>query len=244
MRACLDVLRLEEPLSAGWIDVPLDSLVDLAASKIVALVERGAPRDFLDIFNVCQAGLFSIAECWELWRRRQMLAGSDVDMYRARLPIETHLERIALHRPLEKIDDAQQREQAQGVRKWFLSEFLGVGACPDGSSFAHRVEGMNNHPWLDGALYPDTAIPETLETLSERVDFFARLCAAWDFGLLPEAVTIDEIRRKEWRPAVEACRLLTSPAYHLLRRWHGLSPLPWLGQQVALIRGDPCLAQV
>jgi len=111
--------RLEEPVSAGWIDIPLDSLVDLAASKMVALVERGAPRDFLDIFSVCQAGLFSIAECWELWRRRQMLAGSDVDMYRARLAIETHLERIALHRPLEKIDDAQQREQAQGVRKWF-----------------------------------------------------------------------------------------------------------------------------
>ena len=35
-------VRLEEPVSAGWIDVPLDSLVDLAASKMVALVERGA----------------------------------------------------------------------------------------------------------------------------------------------------------------------------------------------------------
>lgn len=118
--------RLEEPVSAGWIAVPLDSLVDLVASKMVALVERGAPRDFLDIFSVCQAGLFSIAECWALWRRRQMLAGSDVDMYRARLAIETHLERIALHRPLEKIEDAQQRQQARQVREWFLGEFRQV----------------------------------------------------------------------------------------------------------------------
>ena len=103
---------------------------------------------------------------------------------------------------------------------------------------------MNNYSWLDGALYPDTDIPDTLDTLAARVDFLARLCAAWDFGLLPDAGTIEEILREEWRPAVEACRLLTSPAYHLLRRWHGLSPLAYLGQQIALIRDDPCLAQV
>jgi len=79
-------------------------------------------------------------------------------------------------------------------------------------------------PWLDGALYPDTVIPDALETNPERVDFLARLCAAWDIGFLPNADTIAEIRRADWAPAVEACRLLTSPAYHLLRRWHGLSP--------------------
>ena len=115
--------QLEQSVSAGWIAVPLDSLVDLVASKMVALVERGAPRDFLDIFSVCQAELFSITECWTLWRRRQILAGSDVDLDRARLAIETHLERIALQRPLEKIEPLQQREQARELRKWFLGEF-------------------------------------------------------------------------------------------------------------------------
>lgn len=103
---------------------------------------------------------------------------------------------------------------------------------------------MNDSPWLDGALYPDVDVPHALETLPERVDFLARLCAAWDFGLLPDTDTIAEIRREYWGPAVEACRLLTSPAYHLLRRWHGLSPLAYLGQQNASIRDDPCLAQV
>jgi hypothetical protein len=43
---------------------------------------------------------------------------------------------------------------------------------------------------------------------------------------------------------VDACRLLTSPAYHLLRRWHGLSSLSFLGQQIASVRDDPCLVQV
>ena len=117
-------------------------------------------------------------------------------------------------------------------------------ACIDGSPLAHWVEMMNNSPWLDGALYPDVDIPDALETLPERVDFLARLCAAWDFGLLPDTGTIAEIRKENWDSAVDACRLLTSPAYHLLRRWHGLSPLTYLGQQIALIRDDPCLVQV
>lgn len=50
-------LRLEETISAGWIEMPLDSLADLVASKMNALVERGTPRDFLDIFTLCQAGV-------------------------------------------------------------------------------------------------------------------------------------------------------------------------------------------
>ncbi len=98
--------------------------------------------------------------------------------------------------------------------------------------------------WIDGALYPDTEVPSELDTLAARVDFLARLCAAWDFGLLPEAETVAEIRRPAWREAVDACRLLTSPTYHLVRTWHGLPVLPYLGQQLAYIRDDPSLAYI
>jgi hypothetical protein len=101
-----------------------------------------------------------------------------------------------------------------------------------------------NNAWLDGSLYPDMDVPDSLDTLAERVDFLARLCAAWDFGILPNAETIVEIQRPEWTPAVQACRFLTSPAYHLLRRWHRLASLPYLGQQIAYIRNDPCLSQI
>ena len=103
---------------------------------------------------------------------------------------------------------------------------------------------MKNNSWLDGALYPDVKVPDALDSLPEQVDFLARLCAAWDFGLLPNKDTVREIRKGKWKLAVEACRLLTSPSYHLLRRWHGLPPLAYLGQQVAIIRDDPCLSQV
>ncbi|MDX9721608.1 MAG: hypothetical protein RBU37_12735 [Myxococcota bacterium] len=98
--------------------------------------------------------------------------------------------------------------------------------------------------WLDGALYPDVEPPLTLQGLADRVDFLARLCAAWDFGVLPEWETVLEIRRAEWREAVEQCRLLTSPTYHLLRTWHDLPSLPYLGQKLAHILEDPNLEYI
>lgn len=94
---------------------------------------------------------------------------------------------------------------------------------------------------IDGALYPDVEPPDTLSTLAAQIDHIARLCAAWDFGLLPDWETVSEIRRPVWREAVDACQLLTSPTYHLLRQWHGLPPLPYLGRIPAYIRDDPSL---
>jgi hypothetical protein len=98
--------------------------------------------------------------------------------------------------------------------------------------------------WIDGALYPDTEIPSSIKDLPEQVDFLARLCAAWDFGLLPKIETVSEIRHPTWREAVDQCRLLTSPAYHLVRSWHNLPALPYLGQELAYIRDDPNLAYI
>ena len=97
---------------------------------------------------------------------------------------------------------------------------------------------------IDGALYPDTHVPAALELLVDRVDFLARLCGAWDFGVLPDWDTIVEVRRPVWKEAVDKCALLTSPTYHLLRKWHQLPALPYLGSQPAYIRDDPFLTQV
>jgi hypothetical protein len=97
---------------------------------------------------------------------------------------------------------------------------------------------------IDGALYPDQEIPQTLESLEERIDFVARLCSAWDFGLLPDVEVVKELRKPEWREAIDACRLLTSPTYHLLREWHGLPPVPFLGSLPAMILEDPNLEYI
>ena len=103
---------------------------------------------------------------------------------------------------------------------------------------------MTTPPWLDGTIYPDAGVPDELDSFGDQVDFIARLCSAWDFGLLPYAETLDEIRRPAWRPVVDACRLLTSPSYHLLRRWHVLPALPYMGRQLAYIKDDPYLSMV
>jgi hypothetical protein len=95
--------------------------------------------------------------------------------------------------------------------------------------------------WIDGSLYPDQAVPAAIESLADRVDFLVRLCAAWDFGVLPSRETVAEVRHPHWHEAAEAACLLTSPSYHLVRSWHGLPPVPYLGQQLAYIRDDPSL---
>jgi hypothetical protein len=118
--------QLEPSQRVAWTDVLLDSFADLVASKMVALVERGAPRDLRDIYALCQAGLTTPRHCWDLWQRRQQAADSDADRTRARLAVETHLARIAQYRPLEAISDPQQRSEADRVRGWFKGEFLSV----------------------------------------------------------------------------------------------------------------------
>lgn len=116
--------QLEASRPTSWSGVQLDSFADLVSSKMVALVERGAPRDFRDIYAICQAGLTDSRLCWALWRRRQSTASDDTDRARAHLAVETHLARIVQHRRLEQIADPVQRSEAEHVRAWFRQEFL------------------------------------------------------------------------------------------------------------------------
>ena len=116
-----------KPLEQGpWPGgILLDSLDDLVASKMVALVERGAPRDFRDIHAVCGAGLVDPPGCWRLWETRLAASGEQADPRRARLAIRSHLARIEAARPLEEIADTGAREQAARVRSWIKQELLG-----------------------------------------------------------------------------------------------------------------------
>lgn len=106
---------------------------------------------------------------------------------------------------------------------------------PNSSSKLHRCAiGIARYSimsqWIDATLSPDVDPLDALVSLAESVDFVARLCAAWDFGIIPYPATLDEICRYEWREAVAACRLLTAHIYHLLRRWLHLEPVPYLGR--------------
>jgi len=120
--------RLAPAVPSPW-GIPLDDLSDIVASKMVALVERGAPRDFRDIHAVCAGGLLTAGACWDLWRRRVEASGIAPDTARARLAVETHLSRIEQQRPLDGIADPERRAAAEALRTWFRKEFL--SALPD-----------------------------------------------------------------------------------------------------------------
>lgn len=108
-------------------DVRVDSFDDLLArlaSKMAALVNRGAPRDFLDVYTLCSAGQTSIAACWRLWQERQQLSGEDDDLERAKLAVRANLARIEAARPLGVQPDGATDERSAAVRAWFEQEFL------------------------------------------------------------------------------------------------------------------------
>jgi hypothetical protein len=115
---------IRQPLESPWPPITLDSFDDLVASKMTALIERGAPRDFLDIYEICIKNLVTISRCWELWRERELKRGvTESDQQIGYEAILLHLSRIEKSRPLEKIVDSNQRNQANEVRVWFKNEF-------------------------------------------------------------------------------------------------------------------------
>jgi hypothetical protein len=116
--------RLEPTTPSAWKGVQVDALDDLIASKMAALVERGAPRDFRDVFAICDRGLCAARACWDLWQRRQRAAGQDAGLRRAQLAVRTHLARLEQARPLDSIRDAGDREAARRLRTWFATELL------------------------------------------------------------------------------------------------------------------------
>ena len=117
--------RLQDPVAAPWpTGRRVDSLDDQAASKMEALVSRGAPRDFLDIRVLCAAELSTPQELWNLWARRREKAREAADRSQAALAVRTHLARIERVRPLGAIDSPRERESAGELRAWVKETLL------------------------------------------------------------------------------------------------------------------------
>lgn len=115
---------LRAPSQSPWPTIALDSFDDLIASKMTALVERGTPRDFLDIYQMCREKLTTISRCWQLWEEREKKRG--VISPNPQLGCEgllLHLSRIERTRPLDNISDSGQRKKAHDLRNWFKDEF-------------------------------------------------------------------------------------------------------------------------
>ena len=99
----------------------IETLADNLGSKMNALVDRGSPRDFLDVRTTVGAGLISIPQCWDLWARKNP---SDTVAV-GRQKVLHHLNALETRRPLVSIVDDAARREAKATRDWFRAEFLG-----------------------------------------------------------------------------------------------------------------------
>jgi hypothetical protein len=75
------------------------------------------------------------------------------------------------------------------------------------------------NPAIDASLYPDRKPPADLSSEYEAADYLQRVCAAFDFGVIPAGAVLEELRRH--REIFDRYPLPASPAYHALRRWFG-----------------------
>lgn len=110
---------LDATLEAAWPPVRIETLRDNVASKMTALVERGAPRDLRDIHEVCRRGLVTDAECWQLYTQKN----PGYAVHEAAAKALHSLERLETQRPLHGIADDRQREEAAAVRRWYRDVF-------------------------------------------------------------------------------------------------------------------------
>jgi hypothetical protein len=89
--------------------------------------------------------------------------------------------------------------------------------------------------YIDQSVYPDCdAPPNLLDTPEDRADYVHRICAAWDFGILPEPETFRLL--EQWKDVFDRFPILTSPAYHAMRMWFGWEPLAY---PTPMVRPEP-----
>ena len=104
-RAFLRSAELKRPIASPWGRFTMESFEDNIASKMMALVARGAPCDFADIARVVDAGLVSHVRCWELWATMKPEVNEDD----ARDRVQTHLARIKARTHGERFEDDHDR---------------------------------------------------------------------------------------------------------------------------------------
>jgi hypothetical protein len=78
--------------------------------------------------------------------------------------------------------------------------------------------------FIDGSVFPDLDTPpQVLDRAEDRADYIHRVCAAWDYGVQPEAETFALFA--EWKEIFDRFPVVTSPAYHAMRTWFGWEPV-------------------
>jgi hypothetical protein len=122
-------VELDEPVASPWGRIPIETLDDNVGAKMNALVARGAPRDFVDIKAVVDAGLLTVERCWQLWLAKN--PGRDPD--EARLAVQNRLAGIVARTPVERLP-VERRTEAEALRAWYRDAFTDPSVVTRGNS--------------------------------------------------------------------------------------------------------------
>jgi hypothetical protein len=76
---------------------------------------------------------------------------------------------------------------------------------------------------IDYSVYPDLDDVPAFVCDADRADYVARICGAWDFGVVPTPATFEEFAT--WRPVFDRYPIATSPAYVAFRSWYAWEPI-------------------
>jgi hypothetical protein len=112
-------VELDPPVVSPYPPVQIETLKDNVGAKMNALVNRGAPRDFVDVYAIVTREMATVVELWQCWQ----LKNERLDMATARLQVLRHINSIEQRRPIEQIP-VEQREQATYVRRWVRQQLL------------------------------------------------------------------------------------------------------------------------
>lgn len=119
-------IALEEPMASAWPPILIETLNDNLASKLNALVYRGAPRDFTATSPTSSTSPTKTSSrprgpgISDLWSRKN--PGEPLDA--AKQKVLLHLTNLEGRGPLDSISDEAERERARATREWFKREFL------------------------------------------------------------------------------------------------------------------------
>lgn len=79
---------------------------------------------------------------------------------------------------------------------------------------------------IDHSVYPDLDDPpDDLPDDFAKADYIHRICAAWDFGVMPDAETFKLFAG--WKDIFDRFPVDTSIAYHTFRSEFGWEEFPW-----------------
>ena len=78
---------------------------------------------------------------------------------------------------------------------------------------------------IDASVFPDVdSPPQALDSPEDKADYVHRVCAAWDYGVPPDAETFALFCA--WKDIFDRFPIVTSPAYHAMRAWFRWEAVP------------------